>query len=240
MFEIIKNIDIKDSKSWENRIFLTLDLDWCSDEVLEYTLDLLEEFKIKATFFVTHNTKLLEKMQKNYELGIHPNFNFLLNGDFRYGKNIEEVVKYYLDIIPNAISVRSHSITQSSRILDVFEKNGLVFDCNTFIPYISGINLKVYKHWSGMIKVPYFWEDHIDSIYGWKWSIKRFLKYKGLKVFNFHPIHIFLNMENVKRYNSARSYFKDYKKLKEFVNTKTYGTRNFLVDLIEKIKKEQK
>ena len=233
MFEIIKNINIKDSESWENKIFLTLDLDWCSDEVLEFTLDLLEEFKVKATFFITHNTKLLDKMQKSYELGIHPNFNFLLKGDFRYGKNIEEVVKYYLDIIPNAISVRSHSITQSSRIVDVFKKNNLIFDCNTFIPYISEINLKIYKHWSGMIKVPYFWEDYVDAIYGWKWSVKKFLDYKGLKVFNFHPIHIFLNTENVKRYNNARAYFKDYKKLKGFINNKTYGTRDFLIDLIK-------
>jgi len=38
MFELIKNIDIKDPNSWQNKIFLTFDIDWCSDEVLEYTL----------------------------------------------------------------------------------------------------------------------------------------------------------------------------------------------------------
>ena len=87
MFELIKDINIKDSKSWENKIFLTFDLDWCSDEVLEYTLNLLEQFNVKAIFFITHYTKLLDRMKKNesFELGIHPNFNFLLNGDFRYG-----------------------------------------------------------------------------------------------------------------------------------------------------------
>jgi len=129
MFELIKNINIKDSKSWENKIFLTFDIDWCSDEVLEYTLDLLDQFDAKATFFVTHQTKLLDRIEKNenFELGIHPNFNFLLNGDFRYGKSMGEIVRYYLEIVPNAVSVRSHSMTQNSNILDLFRKNGLKF-----------------------------------------------------------------------------------------------------------------
>jgi hypothetical protein len=94
----------------------------------------------------------------NIELGIHPNFNFLLNGDFRYGKSVEEVIKYYKDIIPEALSVRSHSMTQSSFILDKFEKYGLLYDCNTFIPYSSAIIIKPYKYWTkNLIKIPYFW-----------------------------------------------------------------------------------
>ena len=226
MFETIQNVK-------EDKIFLTFDLDWCSDEVLEFLLDILED--IKATFFVTHKTKLLKRMEKsNFELGIHPNFNFLLNGDFRYGKNIEEVLKYYLDIV-EAKSVRSHSMTQNSNILDIFFKNGLQFDCNTFIPFSSNIILKPYKHWNGIVKVPYFWEDDVHCIYNWDWDVKKYLSYKGLKVFDFHPIHIFLNTENLERYNKARPYLKDYKKLKEFVNNKTYGVKNFLIDLIKAV-----
>ena len=97
IFENIKKIDISNPISWQDKIFLTFDIDWCSDEVLLYTLDIIEKYDIKATFFITHDTTLLERMRanQNIELGIHPNFNPLLNGDFRYGKSIDEVIKYY-------------------------------------------------------------------------------------------------------------------------------------------------
>ena len=100
----LKNIkDIKLQCGFlEKNIFLTFDIDWCIDEVLEYTLEILDRYNVKTTFFITHYTKLLNKMYENkkIELGIHPNFNPLLNGDFRYGKNIEEVMKYYMNIVP--------------------------------------------------------------------------------------------------------------------------------------------
>lgn len=35
-FENIKNIDISNTSTWEDKIFLTFDLDWCSNEVLLY------------------------------------------------------------------------------------------------------------------------------------------------------------------------------------------------------------
>ena len=234
MFELIKNIDIKDPNSWQNKIFLTFDIDWCSDEVLEYTLDILEEYNIKATFFVTHKTKLLERMRqnKNIELGIHPNFNFLLNGDFRYGKNIDEIIEYYKDIIPEAVSVRSHSLTQSSVIISKFYERGFVNHCNTYIPHNSGIILFPYKLWNGMNEVPFFWEDDIHCMYKWKFDINEAFYNKGLKIYNFHPIHTFLNTEKLDKYENARPYLQDFKKLKEFVNNKTYGTRDFLIDLI--------
>ena len=62
MFQNIKDIDINDSLSWQDKIFITFDIDWCSDEVLSYTLDFVEKYNIKATFFVTHETKLLEHL----------------------------------------------------------------------------------------------------------------------------------------------------------------------------------
>lgn len=65
VFENIKNIDVKNTFSWQNKIFLTFDIDWASDEVLSYTLDIIEKYDIKATFFVTHETKLLERMRNN-------------------------------------------------------------------------------------------------------------------------------------------------------------------------------
>lgn len=187
--------------------------------VKKYYNDLSDEEKI-----------LLPYVPDNY---IHY-FNFLLNGDFRYGKSVEEVIKYYKDIIPEALSVRSHSMTQSSFILDKFEKYGLLYDCNTFFPYSSGIKNKPYKYWTkNLIKVPYFWEDDIHMIYKWDWDVRLFISYEGIKVFDFHPIHIFLNCESMNRYNEAKK--NNFLNLEKY-KYKGYGIYNFFIDLIDLIR----
>lgn len=240
MFENIKNINLTDETTWKDKIFITIDIDWVSDEILSYTLDIIEKSNIKVTFFVTHETRLLERMRKNpkIELGIHPNFNPLLNGDFRYGKNIEEVIKYYMEIIPEAVSVRSHSITQSAKILEKFNKFGIRFDCNHFIPYNSNIELKPWFISKELIKVPYFWEDDIHCLNNWEWDIDKFIETKGIKVFDFHCIHIFLNTENLNRYEISKKYHKNIKKLVNYCcNDKDKGTKIFLENLIKRCKR---
>jgi len=233
-FENIKYINLNARSSWQDKIFLTFDIDWCSDEVLLYTLNFIEEYNLKATFFVTHETGLLERMRgnENIELGIHPNFNPLLSGDFRYGKNIDEVVSYYKKIVPEAVSVRSHSMTQNSLMLDSFEKFGLIYDVNTFIPYSSEIVCKPYKHWTNkLVKVPYFWEDDVHCNYKWEWNVDKYLNYSGIKVFDFHPIHIFLNTEHLDRYEQSRKHHNCEEILLNYVNS-GYGSKSFLLDLV--------
>lgn len=235
MFENICCINLENTLSWQDKIFLTFDIDWCSDKVLSYTLDIIEKYDIKATFFVTHDTTLLKRMKanSNIELGIHPNFNPLLNGDYRYGKNIDEVIECYKKIVPEAVSVRSHCMTQSSPILDSFEKLGLSYDCNTFVPYSSNIEIKPYKHWTNnLIKVPYFWEDDVHCIYNWEWNLEQFTSYKGIKVFDFHPIHIFLNTEHLGRYEKSSEWSNCEKNLPKH-RYEDYGTYSFLIDLIK-------
>ncbi len=113
----ICNIDIEKEESWKSNVFFTFDVDWASDEVFNETLDLLDSYNASATFFCTHETKVLERLRAGdrYEIGVHPNFNFLLEGNFRYGSNYKEVLKYYKAIVPESVSVRSHSLTQQSK-----------------------------------------------------------------------------------------------------------------------------
>jgi len=61
----------------DKNIYLTFDLDWACDCVIEDTLLLLEHENVPATIFVTHDTPLLKRMRENpnIELGVHPNFN---------------------------------------------------------------------------------------------------------------------------------------------------------------------
>jgi len=150
-----------------NAIYLTFDIDWAHDEILEDTIDLVEMYKSLATWFVTHATPLLGRLRNNpdFELGIYPNFNFLLDGDNRAGKNAEEVLDRLLTLVPEAKCVRSHSLTQSSRLIDMFSHKRFTHECNTFIPANSGIALKPWSSFCGLTRVPYFWEDDVHMFY---------------------------------------------------------------------------
>ncbi len=231
VFSKINEINLSD---YEDKIFITFDMEWAEDEVLDFTLNLIESYKISCTFLVTHKTELLKKMEENslIELGIHPNFNFLLNGDFRYGKDVKEVISYYKKIVPNALSVRSHCLTESTIILNIFHSLGLIYDLNTFIPFSSGITLKPFNYFTGsLIKVPHFWEDDVHVLLNWPYDVEKYINYPGLKVFDFHPVHIYLNTSNINEYYE----YKSNKKRKKIKHGREPGIRDFFLNLVEKI-----
>jgi hypothetical protein len=219
-------------------IYLTFDIDWACDEVLADTIDLVEEADVCATWFVTHDTPLLKRLRDNpkFELGIHPNFNNILAGmpEHANGMSAEETVDRLLSLVPEAKSVRSHSMTQSSVLLKLFLDKGLTHDCNHFIPHQAGIELRPWYLWTDLIKVPYFWEDDASVIYGENLGeIAQLTQRKGLKVFDFHPIHVFLNTERMERYEESRPFHRLPEKLLSFRNNETLGVRTALKTLLE-------
>ena len=212
---------------------LTFDIDWAHDEVLEDTIELVESFNAKAVWFVTHDTILLERLRSNpnFELGIHPNFNFLLNGDDRNGKNAEEVVDRLLEIVPDAKSVRSHSVTQSSRLSQLFLSKGLTHESNDYTPVDPKLELHPWFMEIGLIKTPYCWSDELNCIKASAVSVENIKKLNGLKIFDFHPIHVFLNTENLERYEISRKAHYLPSELITFRN-QNYGTRNILIEFL--------
>ena len=224
--KLIKDINSDDDSTWLDSIFLTIDVDWASDPVIEFTIELLNRYNLSATWFITHETDLISLLRSNpkFELGIHPNFNFLMNGDFRNGKNAFDVVERLMNIVPESKSVRSHSMTQSSVVLDLFKSFGLEYDCNHFIPFESGICLKPWRHWNGIQKVPYGWEDDVFMLDYAALDALDITHRNGLKVFDFHPIHLFLNTETIARYESAKPYLQNYPDLIKFKNNAEIGT----------------
>ena len=206
-FSVISEVSVDDPETWQDKLFLTFDVDWAHDDILEDTIDLIEKADVSATWFVTHITPLLERLRSNpkFELGIHPNFNFLLDGDSTNGKNAKEIVGRLLDIVPEAKSVRSHSVAQNAYMMLYFQRVGLTHDCNHFIPEQAGMELKPWHLWNGVIKVPYFWEDDVVCMYKLNTPVLNLVHRGGIKVFNFHPIHVFLNTENLERYERTRS-----------------------------------
>jgi hypothetical protein len=237
VFENIKNINVAAPDTWVGKVFLTFDVEWCSDEVLAHTLDILEQNSIRATFFVTHETALLDRMRENskIELGIHPNFNYLLAGDFQQGRCVQEVIDYYRNIVPEAISFRSHSLTQSSKISSSLRENGFLFECNSYIPLDSGIQLKPYLHeQDGLTKVPHFWEDDLQCMSGKSWNLDLHRSYEGLQAYDFHPILLYLNCEKIADFINVKRFSHEFKTLQRHVNRKAFGVRDFMYGIMNK------
>lgn len=233
-FGKVTDIDVGDPSSWEDRVFLTLDLDWAIDPAIALCLDVIEETGVAATLFVTHDTPLLERMRRNplIELGLHPNFGPLLDGRAEHGATARTTLALLRDLVPEARAVRSHSMTQSSRLLELFKSIGLTHDCNHFIPAHAGIELRPYSHWNGMTRVPYFWEDDVDLIYGEGPTVLDLAVGPGLKVFDFHPIHVALNTQSIDHFETTRAAHRDWTELRSAASPDGGGVLGRFVALL--------
>ena len=230
---MISHIDPINNMTWKSP-FITIDIDWAHNALISDTIDLLEKNETKATFFITHDTPLLDRLRsnKNFELGIHPNFNFLLEGNKCNGSSAEEVIDRLLNIVPEAKSIRSHSMFQNSKLLDLFYEKGLRYDCNHYIPEQTNIILQPWVLWNKLIRIPYFWEDDIYCKYDNNSSVKTLFKRKGLNVFDFHPIHIYLNTENLISYEKTRSMHHSPDELIR-LRYNGYGVRNYFLETLK-------
>ena len=224
----INLIEVENIATWHDRNFLTIDIDWAHDEIIYDTICLVEKTGVRATWFVTHETCCLKRLRENplFELGIHPNFNPLLMGDHSLGETAEEVIDRVLEIVPEAKSVRSHSMTQSSVLLNLFSQKGLTHDCNHYIPQQSKIIIEPWHLWNGLIRVPYFWEDDLSCIYKDCFDPTSLLRRQGLRVFDFHPIHLFLNTTDLNIYNETRNLHGKPKELKKYCSNSSDGARS--------------
>ena len=233
-FGLVQEIVPERKETWQDRNFLTFDLDWCSDEVLAHTIDLVEDAKVPATWMVTHETPLLGRLHGNerFEVGIHPNFEKLLHGIDHKGVSGKTVINDLLSFIPMAKTVRSHSMAQSNGLLNLFHEFDLKRDLNHFIPAHLDQALSPWRHWNDLIRIPCFWEDDIHLLYRYGDKLSPFLKSAGIRIFNFHPIHVFLNTEDLGRYERCKAKSRDFPHLMSHVNTEKTGTRQRLDELL--------
>lgn len=193
-------------------ICLTLDLDWAHDAVLEDTLDLLGDRP--ATLFATHPTPLLRRDLPHLEIGLHPNFNPLLQGES--SRPAEQVLLDLMAHYPGARGVRSHSLVTSTRLVELFGRHGLQYEANTFLPYAR--HLHPTRHWNGLVQIPFNWEDDLHAGYGRDFGTSGLDLAGGLNILDLHPIHIFLNTDTMARYEAARPHFQDPATLKTLRN----------------------
>ena len=216
---------------------MSFDMDWAIDEVINDTLEMIESAGVKATFFVTHNTPVLERMRQSpaIALGLHPNFNPLIDNK-EEALHPDQTLSELKAIVPEAKVLRSHSMTHSARWLGKYEELGVTHLSQYYMPGIKVIH--PFEHLNGLVEVPiYFADDGYISDLDHQ-HIGRFPNGEildgasdGIKVYNFHPIHIALNSRSLKLYHRAKPLSRNWEELLKQRNA-NIGIRNLFEKLI--------
>lgn len=212
-FVHFRELDPVHAYTWSGKSVLSIDIDWAHDIVLADTIDLIEQAGVKACFFVTHDTPLLERLRANplFELGLHPNFDPLLKGEA--GHSARDILMDLARLVPDAKVLRSHAMTTSGRWLELYREVGVTHLSNYLMFGDSGIH--PFCQLNGLIEAPvYFADDGLlfqraASAVSFDHNSGLGSTSSGLRVYNFHPIHIFLNSESLNRYSSSRLHADD-------------------------------
>ena len=219
------------SESASNKLCITLDVDWAPEEVLRPVITQMEKHRVKATFFATHASAVLMDVDENhFEVGLHPNFNDA-KGDLR--QPVETLKHAY----PKAVGGRSHSLAVSSHILQSYRQFGLKYESNIFLDGHEGLH-PVHR-FDGFLSIPFCWSDdkHLEMRRPFEMTELK-LESAGLKVLNFHPIHVFMNTSSDDHYASYKQYYQQPDQLKNLINRDAPGIGTLFEELLQYLEKQ--
>ena len=220
---------------------LTIDIDWAPDWMIDEVAQILTEKRVKTTWFVTHASEAIERLRRQrelFEFGIHPN---LLEGS-EHGGSESEVLRHIVNIVPESESMRTHGLYQSTGFLKrAAEDYGIKTDVSIYLPgsqYIEPHRLIFEK--AVLIRIPYFWEDDFEMFEqnsSWRLSDPKF-KGPGLKVMNFHPVHVITNNPDYGSYRRLVSCCPTRKLNRDLVKKfkwNGWGPRRIFMDIVREL-----
>jgi hypothetical protein len=192
-----------------SNVAITLDIDWAPDHVIDRIAERLVAAGVRATWFVTHASPAVDRLRVHpalFELGIHPNF---LAGS-THGDSLGEVLQHCMTLVPEARSMRTHSLVQSTVLLEaVASQTPIEHDVSLYLPGHGGLKPFAQPLRARPItRLPFWWEDDFE-MYGARsdWALARRAASAGagLCILNFHPIHIALNSPSLERYEALKT-----------------------------------
>ena len=122
-------------------------------------------------------------------------------------------MRQLLEIVPEAKGVRGHSFIRSTRLSAMYLAAGLRYESDVHVPLEAWPAPAPWHDLAGMIQVPFVWGDNVFLTGAQEVPIARMMSGPGLRVFNFHPIHVFLNTDTMERYRAAHPATKTAKEL---------------------------
>ena len=146
-----------------DEVAITVDVEWAHPEVLADVVQMLDDRRLRATFFCTHHGIEVGA----HERALHPNFR--RSGNTMVGADAATmddrafysfVVSATRTFCPEAVGVRSHSLLTDSNLLPVYRDAGLEYDSSYMLPLASGLA----PAWrgSGILEIPIYYMDHWD------------------------------------------------------------------------------
>ena len=188
-------------------LYLTLDVDWAPDFVIDHVASILRAHRVHATWYVTHASPAIDRLRRHadlFELGIHPNF----NADSSHGDTPETVLAHCMALVPEAVSMRSHGQLQSTCLLTkVLKTTPVDTDLSYLLPKMSHLAPACYQvAGRPFVRIPSYYEDDVameQPAPGWH-ADAFFDEQPGLKVLTFHPIHLYLNGTDMVPYEAAK------------------------------------
>ena len=234
--------------SYKFPVALTFDIDWAPDFVVEQCVNLLLQYSIPTTFFITHPSPLTQCLRQDnqFEVGIHPNFLPYSS----HGESILDVMNYMAEIVPEAKVMRTHGLYQSTNlfftIIEHFDK--INYDVSLFLPNNNFCQPFLFydENSKKMIRIPFQWEDDVFFLcrVEEKKIEKAIFKNANYQIFNFHPIHVYLNSCSSSQYTVMKRamdeslYSAKKKQVDPFINSKI-GASNWLLSIINSIDKDR-
>jgi hypothetical protein len=182
-------------------VCLSIDVDWVPDAVLTHVVDLVAAAGVSATLFATHATPVLAGLgPPGFEVGLHPNFD--------RGDDLDSPLGELKTAFPQARGGRSHGLVVSSRMLQRYIAHGLRYESNVFLPGHEG--LRPVTRFEKLVTIPFYWSDdkHLERGDPFELAAMR-LEVPGLRVLNFHPIHVYMNTVSLAHYESFKAHYQD-------------------------------
>lgn len=188
------------------RAAITLDVDWAPDFMIDAAAEALLAREVRATWFVTHASPAIDRLRERpdlFELGIHPSF---LDGS-THGATPADVVAHCAALVPEARAVRTHCLLQSTPLHDALIRGSAVeVDVSLFLPGASGLEPVVQWSPAGrLVRLPYVWQDNMEMHAPEpRWHTSAVLDAPGLRIFDFHPVHVWLNSRRFEPYERLK------------------------------------
>lgn len=206
---MVSSPDASYAAPWLDRpVFaFSVDTDWAPVELIEELLGLFESRGIRVTVFVTDSVLGIDRHR--HELAMHPNITDI--------SDIQPELRRLARLLGEVHGERGHGLIQSYRHLAEFARHGIRYTSNYVLFNQAGIQPVMLT--PEILELPIFWMDyiHLEMYAGDPDSFHcdyLDLSSPGLKIFDIHPHHYFLNTTSLSHYERARDKYKDVAALK--------------------------
>lgn len=194
-----------------HKVALTVDVDWAPDWAMADLLHALVETGTPSTWFVTHESPMLDELRAHpslVEIGIHPNF---LAGS-SHGSSPLEVVSECMRFAPEARTMRTHCLVQSTPIFQIIaDSSPIEVDASIYLrdaTHVIGSTLPL-DNGRSLTRFAYVWEDDLEFFATEpRWDAATFLADRHapdeVTIIDVHPIHYALNSGDVRPYEAMK------------------------------------